>query len=722
MARRTFLFFLILVGMLGLVTGFAFLWLLLAWLSGGPAGEAVHRLLLEPKALAGLIAALLLLLALLLRLSQRLQESLFTTHRLAEEIQIIATSNPAHRLDIAGPPELLALAQAVNSLADNLQQALGREEQAVQEAQTHLEEEKERLAALLAELSEGVVVCNLEGQILLYNRRARTILETRQPREKDQGGYLGLGRSIFGLIEHSAITHALETVHAQVERGRTHPVVTFVEQTPQGRFLRVRLAPVLVEGTMQGFILTLEDITSQLESSSRRDRLVQTLSQGIRTSLANIRAAIEAIQSYPEMEPAQQERLQQVIQEEAQRLSQLLDETVAEYAQVMKARWQRSEILAEDLLAALGRQLERQLGVTVEMGEEMGAGMGGGSGEAPAELWLEVDSLALIQALMAFLQRVVQEGKAERLILGAERREEHGALLVAWPDREVDLTPLRSWLQGRAQAQGDTLVSLQEVAERHGGAVWLEGKGDRTRLVLLLPTAPVQPSWSGPPAGESRPEYYDFDLLFRRPSQEPALDLRPLTRLAYTVFDTETTGLDPETDRIISVSGVRIVNGRPLRHEVFDQLVNPGRSLRPESMAIHGITPEMLQGQPSIREVLPRFHRFAEETVLVAHNAAFDMRFLQVLETQTGVRFTNPVLDTLLLSAVVHPHQEDHSLEAIARRLGVPVIGRHTSLGDAILTAEIFLKLLPLLAQQGIHTLGQAREAAEKTYFARIRY
>ena len=718
MARRTFLFFLILVGMLGLATGFALLWLLLAWLSGGSAGEAVHRLLLEPKALAGLMAALLLLLALLLRLSQRLQENLFTTHRLAEEIQIIATSNPAHRLEIAGPPELLALAQAVNSLADNLQQALEREEQAVQQAQAHLEEEKERLAALLTELSEGVVVCNLEGQVLLYNRRAKTILETRRPGEEGQGGYLGLGRSIFGLIEHSAITHALETVHAQVERGRAHPVVTFVEQTPQGRFLRVRLAPVLVEGAMQGFILTLEDITTQLESSSRRDRLVQTLSQGIRASLANIRAAIEAIQSYPGMEPAQQERLHGVIQEEAQQLSQLLDETVAEYAQVMKARWQRSEILAEDLLAALGRQLERQLGVTVEMGE----GMGGGPGETPAELWLEVDSLALVQALLAFLQRVVQDRKVERLILEAEGREGHGALRVAWPDREADLSPLRSWLQGRAQAEGDALVSLQEVTERHGGAVWLEREGDRTRLVLLLPTAPSQPTWSGPPAGESRPEYYDFDLLFRRPSQEPDLDLRPLTRLAYTVFDTETTGLDPETDRIISVSGVRIVNGRLLRHEVFDQLVNPGRSLRPESMAIHGITPEMLRGQPSIREVLPRFHRFAEETVLVAHNAAFDMRFLQVLEAQTGVRFTNPVLDTLLLSAVVHPHQEDHSLEAIARRLGVPVIGRHTSLGDAILTAEIFLKLLPLLAQQGIHTLGQAREAAERTYFARIRY
>jgi DNA polymerase-3 subunit epsilon len=76
----------------------------------------------------------------------------------------------------------------------------------------------------------------------------------------------------------------------------------------------------------------------------------------------------------------------------------------------------------------------------------------------------------------------------------------------------------------------------------------------------------------------------------------------------------------------------------------------------------------------------------------------------------------------LLLSAVVHPNHQDHRLEAIAERLGVNVTGRHTALGDALVTGEIFLRLIPLLAQQGIVTLAQALDASRETYYVRLKY
>jgi DNA polymerase-3 subunit epsilon len=221
---------------------------------------------------------------------------------------------------------------------------------------------------------------------------------------------------------------------------------------------------------------------------------------------------------------------------------------------------------------------------------------------------------------------------------------------------------------------------------------------------------------------ESRPEYYDFDL-FGQAGQVAELENRLLTDLTYTVFDMETTGLNPsEGDEILSIGAIRIVNCRLLQEERFEQLVDPLRTIPWQSVQIHGIHPEMLIGQPTIDKVLPGFQQFVENTILVAHNAAFDMRFLQMKEEQTTIKFVNPVLDTLLLSAVVHPSHSNHDLEAIAQRLGVRILGRHTAVGDALATGELFLKMLPLLAQNGIYTLKDALEASRKTYYARMKF
>jgi DNA polymerase-3 subunit epsilon len=220
----------------------------------------------------------------------------------------------------------------------------------------------------------------------------------------------------------------------------------------------------------------------------------------------------------------------------------------------------------------------------------------------------------------------------------------------------------------------------------------------------------------------SRPEFYDFDLFGSRTADLPP-GKRSLAEIIYTAFDTETTGLRPsEGDEIISIGAVRIVNGRILREERFEQLIDPRRHVTLESTRIHGLDDAMLQGQPVIATALPAFFRFAHDTVLVGHNAAFDLRFFQIKEDHTGVKFDMPVLDTLLLSAVVHPHHEDHSMEGIARRLGVNLAGRHTALGDAIVTGELFLKLVPLLADKGIRTLQEAAEASKKAFVARVKY
>jgi len=147
---------------------------------------------------------------------------------------------------------------------------------------------------------------------------------------------------------------------------------------------------------------------------------------------------------------------------------------------------------------------------------------------------------------------------------------------------------------------------------------------------------------------------------------------------------------------------------------MFDTLVDPERSVPPESVRIHGITDEMLIGAPPMATVLPAFLEFAGPAVLVGHEASFDLRFLEPAARQLGLpslTATHPILDTRLLSRSLHGPGESHTLEAVAGRLGVTVTGRHSALGDALATAEILIRLLALIQKRGILTLGETLDA-----------
>jgi DNA polymerase-3 subunit epsilon len=375
-------------------------------------------------------------------------------------------------------------------------------------------------------------------------------------------------------------------------------------------------------------------------------------------------------------------------------------------------------MLGADLVAAALRRIEAVPGLRVA------------AADVDATLWLRVDSFSLLQALASLAGRLHDDYdiKLVQLRLGSAGAPlTHAHLDLVWTGQAMSTETVMTWENDAMQSGGETSpLSVRDVVQRHGGEFWFERERVRHQAFFrfLLPTADAQVALPLAEAGiaGARPEYYDFDL-FRTSDASRALDDRPLTELSYTVFDTETTGLEPSKgDEIIQIGAARVVNGRLRRSESFEQLVDPRRSLPAAGIAIHGITPAMVAGQPTIATVLPAFHAFALDTVLVAHNAAFDMKFLQLKEGATGLRFDQPVLDTLLLSAVVHPQQDSHALEAIAQRLGVAVQGRHTALADALVTAEVFLKLVPLLAAMGVHTLGQAREAAQKTFYARVTY
>ncbi|MCA8881573.1 MAG: DNA polymerase III subunit epsilon [Rhodobacteraceae bacterium] len=607
------------------------------------------------------------------------------------------------------------LTGAINALADERRALVENTERLVAEASRGVAEERDQLGALMAELHQSVVVCNLAGRMLLYNGRARSLFRRLSQAPRAMGGseLVGLGRSIFGVIDQALIAHALETVERRIARGEATVTTRFVTGTPAGHLLLVSLAPVRPatrDGALTGYVLLLDDITDDYAQQSRRDGQLLELTEASRASLASVQAALDMLE-YPDLGPEDRERFHGVVREEVAAMGQRLAALDAGASQDLMTRWPLQEMLATDLAAAAARQIEAATGRPVAVAE------------VEADLWINVDSFALIEAL-SFLGRRLADAFDQtefRLRLSGAGTRAH--LDLIWTGGNVSSETLADWESGPMQIGGErSPLSVRDVAERHGGEVWFErdrGQGPGF-FRFLLPLASVELDAAAPLA--ARPEFYDFDL-FAATESTNALDDRPLTELAYTVFDSETTGLDPASgDEIIQLGAVRIVNGKLLRGESFDQLVDPGRSIPEASIPFHGIRPEMVRGQPLIGEVLPAFHAFAEDTVLVGHNVAFDMRFLKLKEDTTGVRFEQPVLDTLLLASVVHPKEESQSLEAIAGRLGVEVRARHSAAGDALTTAQVFLKILPLLGERGISTLGAARAASESSYYARLRY
>ena len=214
-----------------------------------------------------------------------------------------------------------------------------------------------------------------------------------------------------------------------------------------------------------------------------------------------------------------------------------------------------------------------------------------------------------------------------------------------------------------------------------------------------------------------RPLIYDFDLLDqRRGAAEMDILDRPLRNLCFSVFDTETTGLLPHKDDVVQLGAVRVLNGRIIDGEQINQLVDPGRPIPPASTKVHKVTDAMVRGQPDIRAVSKRFHDFSRDAVIVAHNAPFDMAFLHRQAKATGVTWDHPILDTVLLSAVLFGASERHTLDALCERLNVtiPVALRHTALGDARATAEVLVKMLPMLEARGLTTFGQVIEETRR--------
>ncbi len=662
--------------------------------------------------LAVLILGMLLILGILIALARYFVANYFVPiHEISEEMQLIATGNVQHRLKGRGAPAIIKLIETLNQSAEAFHQLQTSVAEKIVRGNKQYEREKTILASLISQLESGVIVCNLEGLVLLYNKQARTFMAD------NPGGELGLGRSILGIFDKNIISHTILTIKAKVEKKSRNTSSVFIFVVGNTRTLRIRAVPVFASGReLQGYILLIRDISEQVSAHSRQIQLIINLSEGLRGLAANIRSAIETITQFPNMKTSKRMELQSHLLKDAMQLSDKIEKNTGNELLKLKSQWTLDDIQLADIMQLVQRMAFEKLGISIEFST------------VPPGVWIAADLYSLATAIVFLLAKLKNLKEFRQVHLDFAGKDGFVKVELNWPEIDVDSKSLEAWNSEMLLLDGNGLNrTLDEVISEHNAAFWLQRNGKQTEkgLHILLPVID-EPKFTpglGPVDIHNAPSpFYDFDL-FNQAGQSVETDDRPLTALTYTVFDTETTGLDPSGgDELISIGAVRIVNGRLLVNEVFDQLIDPQRKVTEASIQVHGITQEMLAGQPVAAEVLPRFLKFAKDTILVAHNAAFDMKFLQMQEEKSKICFDNPILDTLLLSSIVHSNQQQHNLDALCHRFGIENIGRHSALGDAMATAEIFLKLIPFLEKNGIRTLKQAREASEKNYYSALKY
>lgn len=305
---------------------------------------------------------------------------------------------------------------------------------------------------------------------------------------------------------------------------------------------------------------------------------------------------------------------------------------------------------------------------------------------APAKAMLGPERVALGTSVFAALER-------DLLLAGWEAARKAGGV-VDWTLEDVD-----------GHRYGAKVADLQG----HSGAVVrLAMEEGRHRRAVEV---------------QARAQHLEHDLSLHDAVPEVNMEEdTPLADLPVLVFDSETTGLDVAKDRMVSLGGVRVHGARIFHMANVDRLINPGVPIPPRSIAVHGITDDVVADAPPFARVWPSLEPLMRGAVVVGHNIGFDIAMLRRECAIAGIAWHDPpTLDTLLLAGMLFPDMNDLNLESLCERLGVDVHGRHTALGDALVTAEVYVRLLPLLEAEGVTTYAQARAFAARADHLRAR-
>lgn len=650
---------------------------LLLWLDFSAFEKEQMLSLLEPR--QSLVIALLGCAALLpvLFFGAYFNKHLNTLRKLDQQLREAVEGRTTElEFDEEVPPETRDL---VNTASELLTRSIQRQDELnsnLASATSVSTRDRTRFTTMIGELAQGVLVCDVSGNLLLFNARARDLLG-----EESSG--VSLGGSIFQLFDQELIKHGLSILRHRLNGGDLHARAVLNASSHEGTLVRVLMAPV-VEGVehakspaeaITGFILTLDDVTLQHAISTRRDLLLQSLIRETRNLLTRIRTGLDSLART--VESHQHSGLVKALGRDVRRHCDHLERLSFQQSDLLEQTWPLEPILASDLLSAINQRLAREHSTELPM-----------SAVLPAETWVRADAFALVQGMSATVQMLARDWDSHVTSLSA--RADEGLLIISlhWADANLRQEDFRALAMTSARRGNEASgTSMLELLQRHSGRAWIEDSrtGQNLRVALPLCEPPVLGT-------SSDPGQYDFGDRIETGSietPEPPLAKQMCTAiglLAQPIANGE------KTDAQMSLAAVRLVDGRIQS------------TARTEFRAQWLSSPEDEASSPDSLALA----RFSEGTIVALHDA--ERTLSKLGHDQRTVLEAAKIIDTASMARLALPTADGFSLYLVAEKLGIdPALDSAESIART--TGKVYLRLAKILDKRGVDSYAQLEHA-----------
>ncbi len=446
--------------------------------------------------------------------------------KLSKEIESLCSKDIARQIDTSRHKELTPLVIQINKLFDTDKKRQDNNGEATLQTISP-DQEKQLLSAFISKLPQGIIVCDASGAIQLFNDQIQIFFTTA-----DERPALKQGQAITALIDKNYIEHALDEINSRLKRGITETRSHFIIQT-NGLILQAHMIAVLNESNhFTGFILFFSDITQQSNAEKRIESLLHNLSQNARSPLASIRAAIEAITEFPQMETGKKTQLEEIIRKESVVLNIILDQVSDTYGRLAKTKNSLKTISAQELLETFCRRSSQKLGIKITILV----------GEKEEGIFLNAEPFSFITALLSLMKNLKETIDIWEYECTLVDEIDIVTIDISWSGKPIQPDMLKRWENTPLEDTEDQSphLNISDILSHHHATIGTYTGGEETKNRSYIRIFLTSQQMSAPPLEqtitllpESRSQISEL-ALFDHPSQSPELDERLMTELAYT--------------------------------------------------------------------------------------------------------------------------------------------------------------------------------------------